>query len=205
MVGILGGVASGKSEVARQFGRLGAAVIDADRLGHGVLDDPEVVASLVNRWGPEICDESGALIRSKIAALVFGGDAASQRELEFLERETHPRIGTRIAHATKAARQAGTPLIILDAPVMIKAGWDRMCDHLVFVDVPRETRWQWAQIRGWTEQEFDDREQAQTPVEEKRRRASVIVDNSRSLEETFDQVNQLWQTYTNMRLSDATA
>jgi dephospho-CoA kinase len=205
VVGILGGIASGKSQVAEQFARLGATVVNADQLGHEVLNDPEVISQLVDRWGSRVCRVDGTLDRGQIAALVFGADEASRGELGFLEAVTHPRIGTRIAREVERAVEAGSPLVVIDAAVMLKAGWDRHCDHLVFVDVPREIRSRRAQGRGWTEAEFMEREKSQTPVDEKRRRATAIVDNSRSLEETFEQVNNLWQAFTNLRLSDVTA
>ncbi|MCA9151294.1 MAG: dephospho-CoA kinase, partial [Planctomycetales bacterium] len=134
----------------------------------------------------------GSLDRRAISQRVFGGVGDSAAELSFLESITHPRIGHRLSLAIDAARQQQVDVVIVDAAVMIKAGWDKQCDYIVFVDTPRELRLQRVVVRGWTENEFAAREAAQTPVEIKRQRADWIVDNSASLEETFRQVKAVW-------------
>ena len=83
---------------------------------------------------------------------------------------------------------------MLDAPVLLKAGWDKFCDLILFVDATREQRVARAASRGWTEAEFAAREAAQEPLTEKRRRANWTIDNSGSSDQTFAQVRQFWQT-----------
>ena len=91
-IGLVGGIASGKSQVARYLATKGAAIIDADKLGHQVLEKPLVIRSLTNRFGPEITSLSGAIDRDKLGALVFGEGENARRNLEFLEQTVHPMI-----------------------------------------------------------------------------------------------------------------
>ena len=192
-IGVVGGVASGKSEVARGFERLGCARLDADSVGHAVLEEGEVRQALRLHWGEAVFAADGRVDRAAVAQQVFSAAACGAAELEFLERLTHPRIGRRLATQLAWLRQqVDLPGVVLDAAVMIKAGWDRFCDEIVFVEVPRELRMQRALARGWTSQQFVRREAAQLPLLDKRRRADWIIDNSGTLEETFQQVQSLW-------------
>lgn len=194
IIGIVGGIASGKSTVVEEFRRLGAAVIDADALGHQVLERTDVKRALAARWGDSIFDPRGAIDRRVVAGRVFGEDPEKRAELEFLESVTHPLIGEEIvAQICHLDSQNGPPHVILDAPIMIKAGWDRVCHHIIYVDAPGHLRLERAAARGWSEQEFDARERLQTSLETKRSRSDFVIDNSGSLQHTRDQVQRLWR------------
>ena len=194
LIGLIGGVASGKSRVAELFREQGAVVLDADRIGHEVLREPEVFEALVGRWGSEILSADGQIDRRAVAARVFGVTSAAQAELAFLESISHPRIGARLRAEIDHLRAAGhVPAAVLDAAVMLKAHWDRLCDHVVFVDAPREIRLARARQRGWTEEQFALREQSQETLAEKRSRATGVVDNSGPLDQTRQQVATLWR------------
>jgi dephospho-CoA kinase len=190
-IGLIGGVACGKSAVAREFGKRGAAVLDADRAGHEVLRQPEVIAELVARWGSTILDASGQIQRSAVAQIVFS--PAGDADRQFLNQLTHPRIALLLRQELDRLKQADWPVAILDAALLLEAGWDKLCDHVVFVQVPRNLRLERARLRGWNEQELARRETSQLPIEEKRRRATLLLDNSGSLEDLDAQVEQLWQ------------
>ncbi len=194
VIGIAGGVASGKSVVAAELARRGAAVIDADQLAAEVLSSPDVVAIARQRWGDAVVDATGKLCRSAIAQRVFGKDASADAELAFWESVTHPRITARMLSQLRSWQTEGRlPAVIVDAPVMFKAGWDRYCDQLIFVDAPYEQRLDRAIARGWTEADLQNRERSQLPLEEKRRRATTVLDNSGTLEDTYEQVRKYWQ------------
>ena len=197
-IGIAGGVASGKSLVARKLGDLGAVIIDGDRLGHQVLKHPDVIQAARDRWGAAVVTADGAIDRAAVARRVFGGDADATRELAYWEACTHPRITRRLKQRMAELSQQngnGECVVVLDAPVMFKAGWDKLCDHLIFVDTPQEMRLQRALQRdGWTEQHFHDREESQLKTEEKKRRASFVIDNSGSLDKTYQQVLSFWNS-----------
>jgi dephospho-CoA kinase len=194
-IGVVGGVASGKSQVAKRFEELGCLRLDGDVIGHEVLRDNEVKAILRDRWGAKVITAEGEVDRRAVAGVVFSGDSQhSAAQLEFLESVTHPRIAERLSARLSDARQQGLSAV-LDAAVMMKAGWDKMCDHIVFVDVPRPIRLQRALQRGWTEEQFLAREHSQLTLTAKRERADTTIDNSGSLEETFQQVQILWDAW----------
>lgn len=193
IIGLLGGVASGKSAVAEELRQLGATVLDADRAGHEVLLDPEVRAAARVRWGDSIFDRQGQIIRPELAAIVFGQSPAAKDELASLESLTHPRIRQRLLEQLEKLRGEQCPIAILDAPVMLKAGWDRLCDEIVFVDAPAEVRRARARQRGWTDEQFAAREAAQEPLDVKRQHATRIVDNSGDRDELRQQIGQLWE------------
>ncbi len=193
ILGLLGGVASGKSLVARQLAALGAVVLDADRAGHEVLRTPEVESASLQRWGSSVFGPDGHIDRSHLAKIVFAPLPEGPKERKFLEELTHPAIGSQLL-AQAATHEANTPLVVLDAPLIIEARWDKLCSRLAFIDVPREVRLARALKRGWSEVEFAAREAAQESLDSKRSRADVIIDNSASAEHTQAQVARLWQS-----------
>ena len=191
---MIGGIASGKSLVCDHLRQLGATVIAADQIGHAVLLEPEVRALLVERWGTAVMTSEGLPDRREIAQRVFAAPPDGPRELAFLEQITHPRISARIqAQVERLRSDATVSVAVLDAPLMLEAGWDRWCDSLIYVDAPVETRRLRAAARGWADGELSARENRQTPLEEKRQRARWTIDNSRSSAETLRQVERIWQ------------
>ena len=194
VIGLLGGVASGKSLVARQLAELGAGVLDADQAGHEVLTEPEVESAAGDRWGPGIFGPDGRIDRARLARIVFADGPQARQEREYLEQLTHPRIGRSLAQQADRLRASGAAAAVLDAPLLLEAGWDRLCEKLIFVDAPRDIRLDRARKRGWSEEDFDAREAAQESLEVKRRRADVVVDNSRSPTSTRAQVERFWRS-----------
>src|SRR6185436_7540122 len=128
------------------------------------------------RWGTSVLDADGEVDRRKLGGIVF----ADSSELAALEALVHPWIKRRIAEDVEAYRRdASVPLVLLDAAILLEAGWEGVCDALVFVDVPRPLRLQrMAGQRGWTQEEVEARESAQLPLLEKARRADFTLDNS---------------------------
>lgn len=195
VIGICGGIASGKSVVTHQLEKLGAAVIHADQIGHAVLQDPEVIDLLLKHFGNDIrsADNPLQLSRSAIAAQVFGNSDVAQRNLQFLESVTHPRIRKTIHSQLQQLRQQPTPpsAIVLDVPLLFESGWNLECDEIIFVDTPRKDRLQRALLRGWTAEQFTAREEAQMPVPEKEKRSTVTLQNSGTLSDFQDRIT-LW-------------
>lgn len=192
IVGLLGGIASGKSLVAAQLVALGAGLLDADAAGHEVLLRADVREAIRRRWGDGVFDATGHVVRPALARLVFADTPEGRADLTHLEQITHPLIGEVLRERAITMADSGTPLIVLDAPVMLKAGWDKLCDVLLFVDSPLEVRRERARSRGWSDAEFAAREARQEPVEEKRRLADFVVDNSGSAGGTNLQITRLW-------------
>ena len=194
VIGLLGGVASGKSLVAKMFAELGAVVLDADRAGHEALRLPEVEQAARERWGDAIFDADGHISRAALARVVFGPLPDGPWELDYLEQLTHPRIAQSLRRQIEQAPANGNRVLLLDAAVMIKAGWHKLCNKLVFVDAPRDVRLARALARGWTETGFNAREAAQETLDVKRGLADQIIDSSGSPEWTKVQVNDAWHS-----------
>jgi len=192
-LGLTGGVASGKSLVARQLADLGAAVLNADRAGHEALRLPQIEAAARQRWGDVVFGQDGHIDRSKLAKIVFAPAPDGPRERKYLESLTHPEIGRRLAAQIEAAK-AVAPLAVVDAALLFEAGWNKLCDCTAFVDAPRAVRLARALQRGWTEEDFAAREAAQDSVDSKRARADWNIDNSGPVEHTQAQIKRLWQS-----------
>lgn len=193
VLGLLGGVASGKSLVAQQLAELGAKVLDADRAGHEVLRLPQIEAAARHRWGDSILGSDGHINRAKLAQVVFAPPPAGPRERKVLEQWTHPEIGRLLRQQLKDL-PTDTRVAVLDAAVMLEAGWDGICEKIVYIDAPHDVRRARACSRGWSEADFAAREAAQESLDFKRSRADVIIDNSLSPEHTQAQVVRLWQS-----------
>lgn len=195
-IGLVGGVASGKSLVARCFAELGAGVLDADRAGHDVLaEDAVVQEALVDRWGASILAGDGSIDRSAIAGHVFGSGTGADEERRFLESLLHERIRRRLEAERNKFAMESRPAVVLDAPLLLEAGWGPLCELLVMVDSSRDARLARAKQRGWDNKEFARRESAQWPVDEKRRAAHVLIANDGTQDELRDAVRDVWNRY----------
>ena len=193
VIGLAGGIASGKSLVAGCFQHFGATILDADRIGHEVLRQPEVIAAIKSRWGEKVL-KNGEIDRSALARIVFSSNQLDFSELAHLELITHSRIGEKIRSRLERL-ESTTPAVVLDAPVMFKAGWDQMCDKVVFVDADIAIRRRRARLRGWSEDELARREAFQLPIAKKRARSTDFIDNSESREATYIQARRLWRDW----------
>jgi dephospho-CoA kinase len=189
VVGLVGGIGSGKSTVAEEFRRRGGHLIAADPLGHAALREPAIRAAVVRRWGPEVLGADGEIDRKALAGVVFS-DAASRKELEAL---VFPWIEDRVREEVHAAdADPSVRFLLLDAAVMLEAGWNNACDWLVYVHVPRTVRLErLAARRGWSESELEARERAQMPLTEKAARADFQIDNSGPPEALGPQVDHV--------------
>jgi dephospho-CoA kinase len=195
LIGIVGGVASGKSLVSEQLQRKGAAVVTADALAHQVLEFDDVKSQLRERWGDAIFSANGAVDRARLAKIVFAPPPDGPRELKALEQVTHPRIGALARQRLQELQEERTaPAIVLDVPLLFESGWNTVCDTIVFVDAPGAIRLERALARGWSAEEFARREAAQRAIDDKRQQADLVIDNSGSRQATQDQIDAHWPT-----------
>ena len=177
VIGLLGGIASGKSSVARLLAELGAVVIDADVEARAALDEPAVIDALVARHGREILAEGGRSVeRGELARRTFGHPA----HLSHLEGLIHPLVRERTAKKLDDLSARGeAPAVVLDVPLLLEASpLLARCDFLLFVESPPSERRQRAMARrGWSEGELARREAHQIAPDEKRRRADAVIVN----------------------------
>ncbi|MEM7455736.1 MAG: dephospho-CoA kinase [Planctomycetota bacterium] len=194
VIGVAGGVACGKSMVAGQFGRLGAAVLNADEIGHEVLRLEIVKQAVKEEFGDSVFDVEGEIDRPRLGTVVFDSDDDA---LKRLEQITHPEIRRQMLQQLNQLDHDGrTGIVVLDVPLLFESGYDRLCDKLVFVDVPEAVRVARAmESRGWDGNEISQREAKQMPLAEKKRRCNELIDNSGSTGETFEQVKALWRKW----------
>lgn len=181
VVGLTGSIGAGKTTVAQRLAELGAVVIDADKVGHEVLQRPEVAQKLIETFGLSVCDLGGGIDRRKLADVVFG-DPGQRKTLEGI---VHPLMREVFEQRGKAAlADPLVPMVVLDAAILFESGWHAECNPLVFVDAPREVRAErLLRFRGWSESELARRESAQWPVEKKRSLATALIDNSGNMSE----------------------
>ena len=191
-LGLVGGIGSGKSRVARLFAELGAVVLDADQIGHSVLRQKEVKDAIQNRYENHAFDTSGEIDRKKLAEIVFAPTEQGAKELAFLNELTHPRITDDFRKRLAAFDAKPVELVVVDAPLLFESGWSTFTTKILFVDVPEEIRWQRCQKRGWNRKQFDARESAQWSVEKKRQLADHVIHNAGTEEELAEKVRQFW-------------
>lgn len=183
MIGVLGGIASGKSEVARLLAEPEGRVLDADRMAHAALEEPELRAWLRERFGAEFA--SGQRVdRAALAARVFAEPSARAE----LEARVHPRVRAALRAAHEEARALGVPRVVLDVPLLLEHDAQHrltaLCDVLVFVEADAKVRDARAVARrGWVPGELARREALQLPLETKRARADFVVVNDGGLPE----------------------
>src|SRR5207248_1584443 len=159
VIGLVGGIGAGKSRVSAALARRGGRVVAGDPLGHAALRQPAVKDRVVARWGRGVVGPDGEIDRRAPGAVVFA-DPAERRALEAI---VQPWIGERLREQiAKAHADPAVSFVVLDAAVMLEAGWEGACDVLVCVHAPRAVRLaRVAAQRGWSAGEAAAREQAQ--------------------------------------------
>ena len=191
VVGLLGAAAGGKSTVAALLAAHGAAVVDADRVGHEVLEEPDVREALQREFGPQVFGPDGRVARRKLAELVFADAGRLQR----LDDLVHPRICDRVRQqVAEQRRNEAAPMVVLDAALLLEKGLDSCCDVLVFVQSdPEQRRERAGRDRGWSGTELADRDAAQMEPEEKRRRADYVIVNTGTTRQLAESVDKLFK------------
>jgi len=175
VLGVVGGIAAGKSAAAQAFAAHGLAHLDADAVARAVSAEPAVVAEVARALGPTAV-RAGQLDRQALGDLVFRDPAARQA----LEAILHPRIRADLLADLQAAKARGDSAL-LDVPLLLENGLVDACDHVVFLDVDLATRQSRAAARGWPAGELERREAAQAPLTEKRARARFVLANNGDL------------------------
>jgi dephospho-CoA kinase len=183
VVGLVGGIGAGKSLAASSLAHLGLLVLDADAIGHALLAQSPARDRVVERFGREILMTPGAgfedndpeVDRKALGRLVFA-DPSARRDLETI---LHPAMRKTFERAVGRAGRNGLAGVVLDAAILYEAGWNTLCDTVIFVEAPRDQRLaRVASGRGWSAEDLDLRERAQSPLASKRDRADYVLENA---------------------------
>jgi dephospho-CoA kinase len=187
VIGLTGNIATGKSTVAAMLARLGAWVIDADKLAHRAMGaGGEVHRRIVARFGPTILAADGEIDRAKLGGIVF----ADPEALRDLERIVHPAV---VQETLRLLAQNDRPVAVIEAIKLLEAEMHRYCQAVWVVTCRREQQLErLMHTRHLSLAEAELRVAAQPPAEEKVARADVVIDNSNGLEETWQQVLRAW-------------
>ena len=186
MIGLAGGVGSGKSTVAAELGRLGCVVIEADRIAHAMLDRDDVRAELRRRWGGAVFGPDGQIDRDALGRIVFADPDA----LAGLNGVLHPLIRQAgEEQLADALRRPEAPAVVIDAPLLVEAGWDALCTHLVFVSSSPDDRARRVRLdRGWDKKKWQKRESSQKSLDTKVRMCDYILNNTSSMSLLVEQI-----------------
>ncbi|MGN6256749.1 MAG: dephospho-CoA kinase [Solirubrobacterales bacterium] len=174
-IGLTGGIAAGKSEALKAFGRLGAATLSSDAVVHELLESQELRDRLAARWGPEVVP-AGKIDRAKVGEVVF----ADPEQLTWLEAQIHPLVKERTA-AWLTSLPGDTEVAVVEVPLLFEAGSDKVFDTTVAVVTADEVRRERAAARGHAL--VDEREARQLTQAEKAERAEHVVENDGSVED----------------------
>jgi len=190
IIGIIGGIGSGKSTVAAEFARLGCKVIDADKIAHDLLEKKAAKKKIVDFFGQTMLNSAGKVDHRKLADIVF----ADADKLSSLNKIIHPLVLRRAEELIKQYNsQNEVKAIVLDMPLLVEVGWARRCDKLIFVDCKRQLRIDRAKKIGvFNENQIKIRENFQISLDNKADIADNTVDNNSDFSALARQVTDIF-------------
>lgn len=190
VIGILGGIASGKSTVAKELENRGCAVIDADAIAKQFLQTDDVKQQIRNGFGDSVFDAEGRVDRAKLAEMVFT-DRAS---VEAINAIVHPKVLKRTEELiSQYQNDSRVKAIVLDAPLLLEAGWEKRCDKLIFVNCDRLIKLERASKKGvLDENQLKKRENFQISLDKKAKISHYMVDNNNGLSELTKQIGEIF-------------
>ena len=193
LIGLTGGIATGKSTVAAELVRLGATVIDADALAREVVEPGQpALAEIAERFGEALINPEGRLDRARLAAIVFADPGARQD----LERITHPRVRDLMQQRIADAFAADAELIVAEVPLLYETHSEALYEGVMLVyATPDEQLARLVARDGIDAEAARQRLAAQMPIDEKRDRATWIIDNSGAVDVTREQVDRWWEMF----------
>ncbi|MFZ5945412.1 MAG: dephospho-CoA kinase [Bacillota bacterium] len=195
VVGLTGGIASGKSTVSNYLKKLGAVVIDADDLSRqAVMPGEKAWRGIKEYFGGQVLNSDGTLNRKRLAEIVFNNPQAR----EALNEIVHPEVINMTKESIARYKKEGkVPLVVVDAPLLIEAGMEKLADEVWVVDVQEELQIKRVMERdGLSREGILGRLKSQMPTKEKLKYAHRIIDNNNDLATTFSQVEKIWKEVT---------
>lgn len=203
VIGLTGGIGSGKSTVADILQQQGATVVSADLTGHEVYQPGRPAwQEIVDAFGREVVAPDGTIDRKKLGAIVF----SDPKELKRLNAITHPRMKGMMREKLQALRQQGVPVAVLEAALLLDAGWDDLADEIWVTVAPEQVAARRTSERsGISEAQALERIRAQMSNEERKKRANVVIDTDCSMEETRSRAIAEWEKMQKRRASRSAA
>ena len=191
VIGLTGGIGSGKTTVSGFLEELGAEVIDADKVGHVTyLPDMPAWRDLIDTWGEDLLQPSREVDRKKLGAIVFSDPA----NLEKLNSIVHPRMRDIMNDRIEAFRGEGKQVVVVDAAILIEAKWTSLVDEVWVTAAPEDVVVQRVMARnGWDEEQVRSRMASQMPAEERQSYAQVVIDTNASLDEVRERVRAAFE------------
>jgi len=191
VIGLTGGISSGKSTVSQFLAELGAVIIDADKVGHETLKtDSEAWRQVVAAFGEQIVATNGQINRERLGEIVFSNPEARSR----LNQIMHPRIYDLVKTRLDEYRRQGAGIVVLEAPLLLEAGWTSLVDEVWVTTASEATMLKRLRERtGLSEKESLARIRSQLPSEERVKHADVVLDTNCDLNELKAKVKELWQ------------
>ena len=188
IVGLTGGISSGKSTVSSYLKQLKIPVIDADEVARKVVEPNSQGAIEIRKvFGSDVFEEDGSLNRQKLGALIFSNAENRQKLDELLQ----PLIKIMILDEIEEHRQKGENMIVLDLPLLFEKQYEELCEEIIVVYIPKELQLERLMKRNqYTKQEALSRIDSQLSIEEKRKRATVLLDNQGTIQQLYKQVEQ---------------
>jgi dephospho-CoA kinase len=191
IIGLLGGICSGKSFVAREFERHRAEVFEADRVVHALLDTPNVRDQIVDYFGADVLNSAGRIDRRRLAGRVFGTAPDAVRHRLWLESLLHPLVRQELERMIERSAAAGRWAFVIDAPLLLEANWSTLCHRLIYIDSAEDLRYARGSERGLGPDEIVSREVAQISLNLKKIRADFVIVNSADWQQTTNQVARI--------------
>ena len=190
VIGLTGGIGTGKSEVARIFQELGAVLINADQIGHQAYNPhSEIWQEVVKAFGEEILQPSGEIDRKKLGSIVF----ADPDQLTRLNQIMHPRMARMVARQVQELGEQGADVVVVEAALLFEAGWDSLVGEVWSTESPEDLVTKRLQSRsGLSQEEAKKRIDSQMSAEERKSRSQVVVDNSGDLVDLEKVVRSIW-------------
>ena len=196
IIGILGGIGSGKSTVAAEFAKLGCKVIDADKIAHGLLDSKAVKEKIVGLFGKTVLDSSGRIEHKKLADVVF----TSGDKLTALNKLIHPLVLARAEELIEQYnQQSQVKAIVLDMPLLVEIGWAKRCDRLIFIDCELKNREKRAKKLNFDKNQLKIRENFQISLDNKAALADNTIENNSDFSAMVRQVADIFSEIMNNR------